>query len=373
MWNELLNWYDAHGRSLPWRVRSGTADAYRVWVSEVMLQQTRAETVIPYFLRFTQALPDIPALAAADEDGLYKLWEGLGYYSRARNLQRTARLLVSQGCRELPRDFDALMKLPGIGDYTAGAIASIAYGIPVPAVDGNVLRVFARVMGDARDILSPAVRRDIRSQAAALVPQDRPGDFNQALMDLGADVCIPGAHPRCALCPLRSGCTAAADGLAGLLPVRAPKPPRREEDLTVLVLRCRGRAALHRRAASGVLSGQWELPNLPGTLTHEELSVLPGTVSPLGRSVHRFTHLEWHMTGWLAELPSEIRELPSALSESPAELRWFTPEEIRTSVALPRAFRAYYAALVSEQTCLSPACIPHIIPNSVSKYKPPNE
>ena len=334
MWNALLNWYDSHGRELPWRVRGGRADAYRVWISEVMLQQTRAEAVVPYFLRFTDALPDVPALARVDTDRLYKLWEGLGYYARARNLRAAAQALMERHSGALPADFDALLALPGVGDYTAGAIASIAFGIPVPAVDGNVLRVFARVTGDSRDILAPATRRSIRAQAAAVLPQARPGDFNQALMDLGADICTPGAHPRCALCPLRPGCTAAADGTQGLLPIRAPKKERRVEELTVLVLRCGSRAALRRRGAHGVLAGQWELPNLPGTLPQARVEALFGPVLPLGEAVHRFTHIEWRMTGWRAELS---RELPG--------YSWFEPAEIEASVALPSAFRAYSAAL----------------------------
>ncbi len=200
MWEELLNWYDHNGRDLPWRVRGGRPAAYSVWVSEVMLQQTRAEAVIPYYLRFMAALPDIPALAAADTDTLYKLWEGLGYYSRVRNLRAAAQAVTERYGGELPADYNALLALPGVGDYTAGAVASIAFGIPVPAVDGNVLRVFARYDGDARDILAPATRRDIRRRAAECLPQARPGDFNQALMDLGAEICIPG-RPRCGDCP----------------------------------------------------------------------------------------------------------------------------------------------------------------------------
>ena len=339
MWEELLDWYDHNGRDLPWRVRGGRPPAYSVWVSEVMLQQTRAEAVIPYYTRFMAALPDIPALAEAQTDLLYKLWEGLGYYSRVRNLRAAAQAVTERHGGVLPADYDALLALPGIGDYTAGAVASIAYGIPVPAVDGNVLRVFARYDGDARDILAPATRRDIRRRAAECLPPARPGDFNQALMDLGAEVCIPG-RPRCGDCPLQSTCTACADGTAALLPNRTPKKPRRVETRTVLVLRCGSRAALARRGNRGVLAGQWELPGFDGTLSPQEIAEILGQTplrtEPLPTAVHVFTHLEWHMTAWRVELESED-----------PDFAWFDAAEIPERVALPSAFRAWYGVLTA--------------------------
>ena len=337
MQEKLLFWYDQNARELPWRVRNGRPDPYRVWISEVMLQQTRAEAVIPYFERFLRTLPDIPSLAAADEDTLYRLWEGLGYYSRVRNLSRAARVLTQSFGGTLPGDYDTLCTLPGIGDYTAGAIASIAFGQPVPAMDGNVLRVFARYFSDARDILSPSVRRDIRAQAARELPATRPGDFNQALMDLGASVCIPNAAPRCGLCPLRETCAGYADGTAALLPNRAPKKPRRIEPLTVFVLRCGSRAALSRRGEDGVLAGQWELPNVPGALLPDEAAAVlrgwglePEILEPLPPARHIFTHLEWRMTGYSVRVRAESDGLS-----------WFCPDALLTQIALPSAFRAY--------------------------------
>ncbi|MEA4824792.1 MAG: A/G-specific adenine glycosylase [Clostridiaceae bacterium] len=344
MQEKLLLWYDQNARTLPWRVRGGRGDPYRVWVSEVMLQQTRAEAVIPYFERFMAALPDIPSLSAVDTDVLYKLWEGLGYYSRARNLQKAARILVEHYNGALPADFEALLTLPGIGDYTAGAIASIAYGIPVPAVDGNVLRVFARYSGDARDILALETRRDIRALVARALPETRPGDFNQALMDLGATVCVPNTAPRCGLCPLRDECVGCADGTAALLPNRAPKKARRIEDMTVFVLRCGTDAALSRRGEGGVLAGQWELPNVAGTLSAEEawaalrkMGVEAEALLPLPAAKHVFTHIEWHMTGYLV--------YGKTVSNT---LTWFDRDALEVKIALPSAFRAYRPYLTDQ-------------------------
>ena len=216
----LLNWYDAHRRLLPWRL---DAAPYRVWVSEIMLQQTRIEAVLPYFDRFMRQLPTIRDLAACGEDRLLKLWEGLGYYSRARNLQKAARVILEQYGGEMPGDYEALLGLPGIGEYTAGAVASISFGIPVPAVDGNVMRVLARLTANGEDILRPAAKRWFTAAAAAMLPPEAPGAFNQALMELGETVCLPNAEPRCGECPLAGACFARERGIARQLPVRAPK------------------------------------------------------------------------------------------------------------------------------------------------------
>ncbi len=333
----LLQWYDRAARDLPWRVKGGRGEPYRVWISEVMLQQTRVEAVIPYYARFLHALPDIPALAAVDTDMLYKLWEGLGYYSRARNLREAACICVSRYAGMLPDSRAALLELPGIGDYTAGAIASIAYGERVPAVDGNVLRVWARFTADARDILDVGVRREMRDAVAEIVPQNRPGDFNQAMMELGATLCGPNTAPRCEECPLRDSCRGYADGIAALLPTRAPKKPRRVEELTVILPYAQGRLGLRRRGESMVLAGQWEYPNVPGTLdeagiveTLRTWELNPTKLTPLPPAKHLFTHIEWRMTAWRADVEKA----------SPA-LTWASPDEIAASYALPSAFKAW--------------------------------
>ena len=220
----LLAWYDKEARDLPWRQNT---DPYRVWVSEIMLQQTRVEAVIPYYERFLAAFPDLKALADAPEEQLLKLWEGLGYYSRARNLQKAAREALSR-FGGLPGQVQELSSLPGIGAYTAGAIASIAFSRPVPAVDGNVLRVVARLTDSHDDVLSPAVKREAEKAVAAVIPHDRPGDFNQAVMDLGATVCLPNGAPRCEVCPLAELCLGLARSTAPELPVKTKKKERQK-------------------------------------------------------------------------------------------------------------------------------------------------
>ena len=345
----LLAWYDRQVRNLPWRESPA---AYRVWISEIMLQQTRIEAVLPYYDRFMRALPDAAALAAADEDTLMKLWEGLGYYSRARNLQKAARLIVEQYGGELPADYQELLTLPGVGEYTAGAIASIAFGIPVPAVDGNVLRVLARLTDSDEDVMKPAVRRAFSSLASALVPADRPGDYNQAVMELGETVCLPNTEPDCAACPLADRCAGRAAGRACDLPVRAAPKERRRETRTILVLIDRGengsrtvaRVLLHRRERKGLLSGMWELPGVEGELTAEQALALAGEYGlPAKRAVrlsdgkHVFSHVEWVLHGWYMEA--------AGTGPCPSGCVWADGESLRESYALPGAFRTYTGPL----------------------------
>lgn len=333
----LLEWYGRCARILPWR---SEPTPYRVWVSEVMLQQTRVEAVRPYFLRFMDALPDIPALAACPEDVLLKLWEGLGYYSRARNLQKAAQRVAGEYGGALPASFEALRSLPGIGDYTAGAIASIAFGLPCPAVDGNVLRVLSRVTASRRDIASPHVKKEMSQAIAAILP-DRPGDFNQALMELGACVCLPGGEPLCGDCPVAGVCRARELGLVKELPVKAPKKPRRVEERTILVVRDeKGRIALRRRPSPGLLAGMWEPVNLFGRLDRGqvtdallEMGLLVRSLQSLPDSRHIFSHVEWQMSGWEAKV--------TGTGKGEAGLRWVTGEELSRDCPLPSAFRAY--------------------------------
>lgn len=332
----LLAWYDSSARELPWR---SNPTPYRVWISEIMLQQTRVEAVKPYFLRFVEALPDVPSLAACPEETLLKLWEGLGYYSRARNLQKAARLLVEKHGGALPASFDALKSLPGIGEYTAGAIASIAFGLACPAVDGNVLRVLSRVTASREDI-GDARMKKAWGEAIAVILPERPGDFNQALMELGACVCLPNGEPLCGGCPLRGLCRAYGEGLTGELPVKAPKKARRVEERTVLFLRREdGRIALRRRPDTGLLAGMWEPVNLSGKLDQRAVLDALLFMGFLGRELtslpvarHIFTHVEWRMTCWEAEV--------SGAGQPGDGLVWVLPEEIEKGYAIPSAYRA---------------------------------
>ena len=300
----LLPWYDKHRRHLPWRE---TVSAYRTWVSEIMLQQTRVAAVIPYFHRFMDAFPTAEALAAADPEQLMKLWEGLGYYSRARNLQKAAQIIADRG--SFPQTYDEVLALPGIGDYTAGAILSIAFGQPTPAVDGNVLRVASRITGSADNILEDSVRRRFRGLMAQVMPQQRPGEFNQALMDLGASVCLPSGEPLCDQCPAAAFCTAHLEGTQRQLPLRISKTKKRTEEKTVFLLLRDGEVALRQRPDSGLLAGLWEYPHAEGKLdeTAAAAQLAAWGLSPRRwiKSVHFhhiFTHIRWEMTGYVVEV-----------------------------------------------------------------------
>lgn len=332
----LLHWFWANHRVLPFR---SDPTPYHVWVSEIMLQQTRVAAAVPYYERFVQELPDIPALAACEEERLLKLWEGLGYYSRVRNLQKAARIVCEQYGGQLPGDLAALKKLPGIGDYTAGAIASIGFGIPAPAVDGNVLRVFARLYNDEGDIMQPAVKAATTQKVMAQQPAEEPGDFNQALMELGALVCIPG-QPDCAACPLQALCLGRQSGNPARLPQKAPKKARKKCELTLCLAQdAAGRWLLQKRGEQGVLAGLWQ----PLVLAEEALDekkalaaaqkLLPAAVllkeKPL-KAKHIFTHLEWHMTAYVMAVPC---------TPPPEGCVWASPAQLEQEYTLPGAFK----------------------------------
>ena len=309
----LLAWYDLNGRTLPWR---SVVTPYRTWVSEIMLQQTRVGAVIPYFERFMEELPDVSALAAVSEERLFKLWEGRGYYSRARNLQRAAKIGVSDFGGALPQSYHALLTLPGIGEYTAAAIASINFSEPVAAVDGNLLRVAARVSGCGEDIMDAKVRRLFRQRLDAAIDANRPGAYNQAMMDLGATVCLPNGAPKCEICPARMMCEAYKNGLTEVLPVRAKKKARKIEERTVLLLFQNGKAALRKRADTGLLASLWEFPSVLGNLDEAGVSLALAqmglsaqTVEPMGSAKHIFTHIEWDMKGYFADVTGETDDL----------------------------------------------------------------
>ena len=331
----IADWYALSRRVLPWREEP---TPYRVWISEIMLQQTRIDAVIPYYRRFLAELPDAAALAAVEEDRLLKLWEGLGYYSRARNLKRAAEIVMRDYGGELPHTAAQLRTLPGIGDYTAGAIASIACGEPEPAVDGNVLRVLSRLLENSGDILSPAVKKSVTSLLREHYPRGEAAALTtEGLMELGETICIPNGAPKCELCPWRSLCRAHQNGTEEKFPVKAPPRPRRIEERTVLLLRWGTRWAIRQREKKGLLAGLWELPNELGAVTEEELRArFPQAerIDPCGSAKHVFTHVEWHMEGWLLDLR---KPLPG--------LTWETAEEIRAHYSIPTALKAYLALI----------------------------
>ena len=335
----LLHWFAGHARVLPWREEP---TPYRVWVSEIMLQQTRVEAVKPYFERFTKRLPDVEALAECPEDELLKLWEGLGYYNRVRNMQKAAIQVMEEHGGKLPADYEKLLKLKGIGSYTAGAIASICFERPAAAVDGNVLRVCARVLDDATPIDNAAHKAALTAALSACYPAGHCGDFTQALMELGATVCGPNRAPQCADCPIAALCLARAHGTAAALPVKAPKRAKRAEEHTVFCLRCGDRLAVERRPDSGLLAGLWQLPNTPGLLDEQQAGAF-ASGQGLGdvrlRSArdgkHIFTHIVWTMRCYTLEC-----------SAMPPQYRWAAPDELRTEISLPTAFRQFL-----EDTC----------------------
>ena len=357
----ILAWYGKNRRDLEWR---RDPLPYYVWVSEIMLQQTRVEAVKPYFSRFIRELPDIRHLAQCSEGRLLKLWEGLGYYSRARNLQKTAGIILEQYNGELPSDVHILKTLPGIGSYTAGAISSIAFGLPEPAVDGNVLRVISRITALKESIDEPKVRKAVEDRIRAFLAAEKdsvpPGAFNQALMELGAMVCLPGGEPLCGECPVRGTCEAGKTGQTGSIPVRKRKKPRRIEERTVLVIRDASRALIRRRQGRGLLAGLWELPNVSGHLTLEEalsesqrFGISPVRIRPLPDAKHIFTHVEWHMKGYLIlaeEMEDDaIQTADNACERDPGltdpPLLSVEIGKIAEEYSIPTAFAPYIACL----------------------------
>ena len=338
----LLDWFGGHARTLPWREE---VSPYRVWVSEIMLQQTRVEAVKPYFERFVHRLPDVKALAECEEEVLLKLWEGLGYYNRVRNMQAAARTMMESYGGQLPADYEKLLDLKGIGRYTAGAIASIAYQIPVPAVDGNVLRVISRVSGDPSDIMKQSVRSAIEQALLAVIPKERAGDFNQALMELGATVCLPGGEPLCASCPWAGFCSAHRDQSWNRLPVKSKAKPRKIEERTVFVIRTGEKVALNKRPSEGLLAGLYEFPNVTGHLTKEEAlawikeqEIAPIRIQPLAEAKHIFSHVEWRMVGYAIRVDE--------LELQKDHFLFVDVQETRERYPIPAAFIAYRRTIV---------------------------
>ena len=327
----LLPWYKENHRDLPWR---NDCDPYHIWVSEIMLQQTRVEAVRGYYTRFLEALPTVQDLAEAEDERIHKLWEGLGYYSRVRNLKKAANVIVSQHNGVFPENHKDVLALPGIGPYTAGAICSIAFNAPTPAVDGNVLRVIARLTDDDTPVDIPKFRTETEKKLAEIYPEDA-GGFTQALMELGATVCGPNRLPDCDTCPCRGFCKGRYR--ASELPVRLPKRARKEEERTVFIAVCDGRIALTKRPEKGLLAGLWQFPDVPERLAGQGAADRAGdlgfSVKNILREVeksHIFTHITWKMRGIYLEC--------SYCTEG---YEWLTPDEIRDRAALPTAYRQF--------------------------------
>lgn len=335
---KILEYYDAHRRVLPWRENPRP---YYVWLSEIMLQQTRVETVLPYFARFVEALPDIPALAEVSEEKLLKLWEGLGYYSRARNLQKAARVVVSDFEGELPSSKKELLSLPGIGPYTAGAILSIAFGKKEPAVDGNLIRVGSRILAYGGSVTGSEGKKAMEEFWESVLPEKRAGDFNQAVMDIGSAVCIPNGAPKCSDCPLSSHCRGFRSGKPASYPQKEEKKERRIEEKTIFILYQGEEIAFEKRKNQGLLAGLWQFPMAEGHLDEEEalremqrrgcrsLRIVKG---PSAR--HLFSHVEWKMKSW------KVMADPFVVREAEDEILWLPAERIH-EIAIASAFRKF--------------------------------
>lgn len=338
----LLQWYDRARRILPWRENPAP---YRVWVSEIMLQQTRVEAVKPYFERFMKALPKVSDLARIGDEPLMKLWEGLGYYRRAANLKRAAIQICDEFGGSLPDTYEKLLTLPGIGSYTAGAVASIAFGEAVPAVDGNVFRILARLKMDDADITLPATKKRIERELRAAMPKDRPGDFNQGLMELGATVCLPNGAPKCEECPWNKLCLAFREGKTADYPKKTPKKEKTVEQKTVLIIRDERGTAFRKRPDKGLLAGMYEFPTLEGRLNEKEVLDYLGErqlkvlrIQPAVESKHIFTHKIWEMSGYLVKV-DELEEAAKNMADE--GYIFIDQQEARDKYPIPSAYAAY--------------------------------
>lgn len=338
----LLRWYEKGHRILPWR---DSGNPYYIWISEIMLQQTRVEAVKPFFERFIQALPTVEDVAICPEEKLLKLWEGLGYYNRVRNIQKAARIIVEEYQGKLPADYEKLKSLPGIGNYTAGAIASIAYDLPVPAVDGNVLRVYSRITEMYDDILKQSVKTAVEKEFLKIMPLKGSGCFNQSLMELGAMVCVPNGMPQCDVCPVAEFCKARKNETFMELPVKKKQKARKVEKKTVLVIRDGRKVAIRKRPAKGLLAGLYEFPGIEGFSSERDVlewlkkyEILPLRIQPLEESKHIFSHVEWKMTGYMID----VAELDQ---EKEQDLLFVSIDKIEQEYPVPAAFHAYAECL----------------------------
>ena len=340
----LVEWFRKNKRDLPWRERM---DAYRVWISEIMLQQTRVEAVKPYYERFLKALPDVRALAKVSEDRLLKLWEGLGYYNRARNLKYAACQIIEEYGGKFPETYEEIRSLKGIGSYTAGAISSFVYNIPKPAVDGNVLRVVSRITADDSDIAKAGTKSKIEKEIEEVIPRDAAGDFNQSLIELGAVVCLPNGEPRCGSCPVSHLCLAHEQGRETEFPVKKKAKKRRIENRTVLLFRDAQKTAIRKRPAKGLLAGMYEFPNREGRMTYDEvvgygksLGLTPVRIRKLGNAKHIFSHVEWHMTGYEI-LVDELEKSMADENKEKGNIIFAEIRQLQEEYPIPSAFEAY--------------------------------
>ena len=329
----LLPWYGENRRDLPWR---SDREPYHIWISEIMLQQTRVEAVRGYYQHFLTALPTVESLALCDDEKLHKLWEGLGYYSRVRNLKKAAGVILSDFGGVFPRRYEDVLSLPGIGEYTAGAICSIAFSQPVCAVDGNVLRLTSRLTADATPIDLPAQKRKVQQALTEIYTPENAPELTQALMELGATVCLPNGAPKCEICPCRAFCKAVQAGNPTAYPVKLPKKKRREADMTVFLLQCGDRIALEKRPDQGLLALMWQFPNVPGKLEAEAAirwaeneGLHPRQIRRIVERSHIFTHIQWNMRGVLLEVSEEGR------------FTWMTPAQLDAEAPIPTAFRQF--------------------------------
>ena len=334
----VIQWYRENHRDLPWR---NTRDPYRIWVSEIMLQQTRVEAVKRYYERFLSELPTVKELAEVPEDRLMKLWEGLGYYNRVRNMQKAARQVMEEYQGEFPHTYDTIRSLAGIGNYTAGAVSSFAFGIPKPAVDGNVLRVLSRILASEEDIMKAGVRSWMERAVEEVIPEQNASDFNQGLIELGALICVPNGDPRCRECPAAGLCLAREKGIQTRLPVKAKAKARRIEKRTILIFRDARGVAIRKRPSRGLLAGLYELPNVEGHLTGRQaadygksIGLMPVRVRKLEDAKHIFSHVEWHMIGY----EMLVDELEKSCG---AEMIFAKKEELETVYSIPSAFESY--------------------------------
>ena len=334
----VVGWFRQNKRDLPWRKDQ---DPYHVWVSEIMLQQTRVEAVKPYYERFLKELPRVKDLAEAKEDTLLKLWEGLGYYNRVRNMQKAAQQIMVDFHGEFPNTYEEILSLKGVGNYTAGAISAFAFGLPKPAVDGNVLRVVSRITGSREDIMKQSVRKAMERALEQVIPEDAASDFGQGLIELGAIVCVPNGEPKCAECPAAFACVARKQGLTAEIPVKKKAKARRIEKRTVFIFKDGEKLAIRKRPGKGLLAGLYEFPNEEGRLTQKEVTayskeigLMPVRVKKLESAKHIFSHVEWHMTGYEV-IVDELEKT------NKKEFLFIHPEEIGQKYPLPSAFETY--------------------------------
>ncbi len=330
----LMKWFETNKRELPWRA---DRQPYHIWISEIMLQQTRIEAVKKYYEKFMKELPDVESLSLISEEKLLKLWEGLGYYSRAKNLKKAAEMIMQEYDGAFPDSYEQLLKLPGIGEYTAGAIASICFNEKVTAVDGNVLRVISRVLGSKKNVLLPETKKAITQKLTEMIPEQS-GIFNEALMELGEIICLPNGTPECQRCPIQSNCISYKEHLTAEIPVRIKKLKRKKAEKTVLLLITDDhRIAIEKRTEKGLLSGMYQLPNVDGFYTEEELPLLlqecqltAAETSFIKNAKHTFTHIDWYMKGYLV-----------TVREKCSRFLWVSPQELSEQYPLPTAFQTF--------------------------------